>query len=36
MQFLEGMPDPAVVSPDAWRHAQWGLERDGMKFFGRN
>jgi len=31
MQFLEGVPDPALVSPDAWQHAQWGLERDGMK-----
>jgi len=30
-QFLEGVPDPALVSPDAWQHAQWGLERPGMK-----
>jgi pimeloyl-ACP methyl ester carboxylesterase len=31
MQFLEGVPDPSLVSPDAWEHAQWGLERDGIK-----
>lgn len=30
-QFLEGVPDPSRVSPDSWQHAQWGLERDGMK-----
>jgi len=30
-QILEGVPDPALVSPDTWQHAQWGLDRPGMK-----
>jgi pimeloyl-ACP methyl ester carboxylesterase len=30
-QFLEGVPDPGLVSPDAWQHAQWGLDRTGVK-----
>jgi pimeloyl-ACP methyl ester carboxylesterase len=30
-QFLEGVPDPTVVSPDAWQHAQWGMDRPGNK-----
>ena len=30
-QFLEGAPDPALVSPDAWEHAQWGMDRPGDK-----
>jgi pimeloyl-ACP methyl ester carboxylesterase len=30
-QFLEGAPDPALVSPDSWTHAQWGMDRPGNK-----
>jgi pimeloyl-ACP methyl ester carboxylesterase len=30
-QFLEGAEDPSLVSPDAWQHAQWGMERPGNK-----
>ena len=30
-QFLEGVPDPSTISPDTWQHAQWGLDRPGMK-----
>jgi pimeloyl-ACP methyl ester carboxylesterase len=30
-QILEGVPDPELVSPDTWQHAQWGLDRPGMK-----
>jgi pimeloyl-ACP methyl ester carboxylesterase len=30
-QILEGVPDPGLVSPDTWQHAQWGLDRPGMK-----
>ena len=30
-QILEGAADPGLVSPDAWQHAQWGLDRPGMK-----
>jgi pimeloyl-ACP methyl ester carboxylesterase len=30
-QFTEGAPDPTLVSPDAWEHAQWGMERPGNK-----
>jgi pimeloyl-ACP methyl ester carboxylesterase len=30
-QFLEGAPDPTLVSPDAWQHAQWGMDRPGNK-----
>lgn len=30
-QYLEGMPDPSRVSPDAWQHAQWGMDRPGDK-----
>jgi pimeloyl-ACP methyl ester carboxylesterase len=30
-QFLEGTPDPSLVSPDAWEHAQWGMDRPGDK-----
>jgi pimeloyl-ACP methyl ester carboxylesterase len=26
-QYLEGVPDPSLVSPDAWQHAQWGMDR---------
>jgi pimeloyl-ACP methyl ester carboxylesterase len=30
-QYLEGSEDPSQVSPDAWQHAQWGMERPGNK-----
>lgn len=30
-QYLEGVPDPSKVSPDAWEHAQWGMDRPGDK-----
>ena len=30
-QYLEGAPDPSLVSPDAWEHAQWGMDRSGDK-----
>ena len=30
-QFLDGEPDPALVSPDAWHVGQWGMERPGNK-----
>jgi pimeloyl-ACP methyl ester carboxylesterase len=30
-QYLEGVPDPSLVSPDAWEHAQWGMDRPGNK-----
>lgn len=30
-QILEGVPDATLVSPDTWQHAQWGLDRPGMK-----
>jgi pimeloyl-ACP methyl ester carboxylesterase len=30
-QYLEGAPDPTQVSPDAWEHAQWGMDRPGNK-----
>jgi pimeloyl-ACP methyl ester carboxylesterase len=30
-QYLEGVADPARVSPDAWQHAQWGMDRPGNK-----
>jgi pimeloyl-ACP methyl ester carboxylesterase len=30
-QYLEGSPDPSLVSPDAWEHAQWGMDRTGDK-----
>jgi hypothetical protein len=30
-QILEGVSDPALVSPDTWQHAQWGLDRPGME-----
>jgi pimeloyl-ACP methyl ester carboxylesterase len=26
-QYLDGEPDPSLVSPDAWQHAQWGVDR---------
>jgi pimeloyl-ACP methyl ester carboxylesterase len=31
MQYLEGVPDRTGVSPDAWHHAQWGMDRPGNK-----
>jgi len=30
-QYLEGPADPSLVSPDAWTHAQWGMDRPGNK-----
>jgi pimeloyl-ACP methyl ester carboxylesterase len=30
-QYLEGVGDPSLVSPDAWQHAQWGMDRPGNK-----
>jgi pimeloyl-ACP methyl ester carboxylesterase len=30
-QYLEGSPDPTLVSPDSWAHAQWGMDRPGNK-----
>jgi pimeloyl-ACP methyl ester carboxylesterase len=30
-QYLEGAPDASLVSPDAWEHAQWGMDRPGDK-----
>ena len=30
-RYLEGVADPSLVSPDAWQHAQWGMERPGNK-----
>jgi len=30
-QFLQGVPDPTRVNPDAWQHAQWGMDRPGNK-----
>lgn len=28
-QYLAGVPDPALVDPDSWAHAQAGLDRPG-------
>jgi pimeloyl-ACP methyl ester carboxylesterase len=30
-QYLQGVNDPTQVSPDAWVHAQWGMDRPGNK-----
>lgn len=30
-QYLDGAVDPTLVSPDAWTHAQWGMDRPGNK-----
>jgi pimeloyl-ACP methyl ester carboxylesterase len=30
-QFLEGAPNPSLVSPDSWTHAQWGMDKPGNK-----
>jgi pimeloyl-ACP methyl ester carboxylesterase len=30
-QYLEGVTDPTLVSPDSWEHAQWGMDRPGNK-----
>jgi pimeloyl-ACP methyl ester carboxylesterase len=30
-QYLAGVRDPSLVSPDAWQHAQWGMDRLGNK-----
>jgi hypothetical protein len=30
-QYLAGVADPSLVSPDSWQHAQWGMDRPGNK-----
>lgn len=30
-QYLEGAEDPALVNPDGWQLAHWGMERPGNK-----
>lgn len=30
-QYFTGEPAPSLVSPDAWAHAQWGMDRPGNK-----
>jgi pimeloyl-ACP methyl ester carboxylesterase len=30
-QFVEGAEDPSLLNPDAWEHAQWGMDRPGNK-----
>jgi pimeloyl-ACP methyl ester carboxylesterase len=30
-QYLEGVADPTLVSPDSWQHAQAGMDRSGNK-----
>jgi pimeloyl-ACP methyl ester carboxylesterase len=30
-QFLDGVNEPDLVSPDSWQHAQWGMDRPGNK-----
>jgi pimeloyl-ACP methyl ester carboxylesterase len=30
-QFVDGVADPSLVSPDSWQHAQWGMDRPGNK-----
>jgi pimeloyl-ACP methyl ester carboxylesterase len=30
-QYLEGVADPTLVSPDSWQHAQAGMDRPGNK-----
>jgi pimeloyl-ACP methyl ester carboxylesterase len=30
-QYLEGVEDPTLVSPDSWQHAQVGMDRPGNK-----
>jgi pimeloyl-ACP methyl ester carboxylesterase len=30
-QFTEGARDTSLVNPDAWQHAQWGMDRPGNK-----
>jgi pimeloyl-ACP methyl ester carboxylesterase len=30
-QYLEGVEDSTLVNPDAWQHAQWGMDRPGNK-----
>jgi pimeloyl-ACP methyl ester carboxylesterase len=30
-QYLDGVDDASMVSPDAWQHAQWGMDRPGNK-----
>jgi pimeloyl-ACP methyl ester carboxylesterase len=30
-QYLQGVEDTTQVNPDAWQHAQWGMDRPGNK-----
>jgi pimeloyl-ACP methyl ester carboxylesterase len=30
-QYLQGVEDPTLVSPDSWQHAQAGMDRPGNK-----
>jgi len=30
-QYFDGVLDASLVSPDAWQHAQWGMDRAGNK-----
>ncbi len=30
-QYMEGVADTSLISPDAWNHAQWGMDRPGNK-----
>ncbi len=30
-QFVDGVADPTLISPDSWEHAQWGMDRPGNK-----
>ena len=30
-QYLQGVEDKTLVDPDAWQHAQWGMDRPGNK-----
>jgi pimeloyl-ACP methyl ester carboxylesterase len=30
-QFVDGVADPSLISPDSWEHAQWGMDRPGNK-----
>lgn len=30
-QFVEGAPDPDMVNPDSWHHAQWVMDRPGNR-----
>jgi pimeloyl-ACP methyl ester carboxylesterase len=30
-QYFEGVSDLSLINPDAWQHAQWGMDRPGDK-----